>query len=106
MEKQFNKILNVAGEEKVFPIDKTAYALFFSEDRNFFIYALYTKEDLTAPELIEIDFDSYMSLRSEDTVENFVKDLDELAVLLARVKRDTILENLSVRQVLEISEKQ
>ena len=47
MKKQFNKILDVAGEEKVFPADKTAYALFFSEDRRFFIYALYTKEDLT-----------------------------------------------------------
>ena len=105
MKKHFNHILDIDSKDKVFPIDKNSYALFFTRDRRFFIYALYTKKDLSSPELIEIDFNSYMDLRSSETIENFVENIDDLGVILLKMKREAIADNLSVGEILKLDEK-
>lgn len=105
MYKQFNHIKDLENKDKVFPIDKNGYALFFSKDGRFFIYALYTKKDLSTPDVIEIDFESYMNIRSPEVVENYVQDIDHLIDIIFKIKQSAIIENLSVGQVLELAKK-
>lgn len=102
MKKQFNHILDINGKDRVFPVDKNCYALFFTEDSRFFIYALYTKRDFKLPALIEVDFDSFMALRSPEVVENVAKDLEAILTILIHMKQKTILESMSVGQILEL----
>ena len=102
MKKQFNHIFDLNGKDKVYPIDKNFYTLFFTEDRRFFIYALYTKKDFSSPQLIEIDFDSYMNLRADDVIENFATDINNIANILLYAKRQAVLENLSISQILNL----
>jgi len=104
MKREFNHISDIKGEDKVFPADKNGYALFFTEDHRFFIYALYTKSDLSAPELFEVNFDSYMGLRSEGVVENVADDINHLADILVSMKREAFMETVNVIQVLELDE--
>jgi len=106
MKKIFNHILDLKGKDKVYPIDKNSYALFFTKDRRFFIYALYTKRDLSSPELIEIDFDSYMNLRDPEVIENFANDIDEILDILLHVKYEAVIDNLSVGQILNLTGKE
>lgn len=105
MDNLFNYILDINGENKVYPADKKFYTLFFTADSRFFIYALYTKPDFSDPELIEIDFDCYMNLREEDIIENFAENINVIADILLHVKHEVVLDNLSVGQILNLNKK-
>lgn len=101
MEKQFSHILDLNKNDKVYPTDKNFYALFFTGDRRFFIYAVYTKSDMSSPELIEVDITSYMKLKDADVVENFAEDLEEIVSIIVNIKREAATEDLNVGQLLE-----
>lgn len=102
MKKQFNHILDLNNKDKVYPIDKNFYTLFFTGDKRFFIYALYTKRDFSIPELIEVDIESYMKLRDENIVENFVENVDDIAKLLLNIKKEVIIDNLNIGEILNL----
>ena len=104
MKKQFNHIVVIKGTDRVFPIDNKSYVLFFTleEKRRFFIYALYTKKDLSGSELIELDFDSYMSLRTADVIENVVENIDQLGIILLKMKRQILSDNTTVGELLKL----
>lgn len=105
MKKQFNHVIDLNGKDKVYPIDKNLFALFFTKDRRFFIYALYTKKDFSSPELIEIDFDTYMQIRDFGIVENFMSSIEEVMETLINIKREAIVNDLTVGEILNIAEK-
>ena len=69
---------------------------------DFFIYALYTKKDLSGSELIELDFDSYMSLRTADVIENVVENIDQLGIILLKMKRQILSDNTTVGELLKL----
>jgi len=105
MKKHFNHISDIKGKDKIYPADKNFFALFFTRDKRFFIYALYTKRDFSLPELIEINFDTYMKIRDVDNVENFVDSIEEVMETLIHIKRETIIDDLTVGEILKIAEK-
>lgn len=102
MRKKFNTILDINGRKRRYPIDKNSYSLFFTEDKRFFIYALYTKKDFSSPDLIEIDFDSYMDIRDDETVENVAANFEEVAEIILRTKEKAFIDNLRVSQILKL----
>lgn len=105
MKKQFNHVTDLNGKNKVYPVDKNFYTLFFTQDKKFFVYALYTKKDFSSPELIEIDFDSYLKIRDIDVIENFADNVDDLLKLLLQIKQEAVIDNLHVGEILNIVKK-
>lgn len=105
MKSQFNHILDITGVERIFPFDISDYVLFFTADRRFFIYALYTKENLSTPDFFEITLDSFIELQKAGSIEIFTETIDEIEEILADMIRKTLLENTTVEQVLNLTDK-
>lgn len=105
MENKFNIVVDIKGEERVFPKDINGYSLFFTtKDPRFFIYALYTKEDFSQAQLIELDYDSYKKVHSLGAIENVVTDMDMLGQFLLALKQEVIFENVTVGELLDMDE--
>lgn len=63
MKKMFNQIKNIDGKAEKYPIDKDSVVFFFTDDRKFFIYALYTKSDFTGNKLINVSEETFHEQR-------------------------------------------
>ena len=101
--KHFGQIIDINGAKKNYPLDKNFYTLFFTKDSKFYLYALYTKKDYSTPELSEIDFTTYNELKEAgDVIENFIETEDDLAKLLVYIKKEVILDNINVGQILKL----
>ena len=79
MKKMFNQIKNIDGKAEKYPIDKDSVVFFFTDDRKFFIYALYTKSDFTGNKLINVSEETfheqrdwYKNTHEKDPKTNFV----------------------------------
>ena len=60
MKKMFQQITDISGKINKYPIAESGTAFFMTQDNRFFIYALYTKKDLSGRKLIEVTYDTYL----------------------------------------------
>lgn len=105
----FNHIVDINNKKKKHPKSADYNAFFFTRDAQYFIYALCTKSDLTQPELIQVDYDTYMSAKtivaeSGEVAEIAMKDAATVQATVQFVRLKSGSDNVTIGSLLNLEE--
>ena len=104
---EFNTIKDVNGEEHRYPKDLNFTALFNTKDDEYFLYATYTNEIYTNPELIEISTEEYNKLKPElEAVEApiiYFETKSEVQVFVDTTYITAMTDNMTVEEYLKLT---
>lgn len=112
MKKIFNEILDINGKSQKYPIAEDGVVFFFTQDRKFCIYALYTRKDFTESNLIELSqdaydaaFAAYVSAHGHEPVCIMLNSMEAIKGVTSFVKYKAAVDNTALEDLYNLNYK-
>lgn len=112
MKKLFNEVIDINGKKERYPAAEDGSVFFFTEDRRFCIYALYTKKDLSERKLIEVTQDTYdseiaqyISTYNHEPTSIFLNSIEAIQGITTFVNYKATVDNMSIEDLYNLNHK-